>query len=153
MGVPLLVTHFFVFYVSMMGLITPPVAPCCAVAAGLSQGSFIKICWYSIRIGLPLFILPLAFFNNQAFILFGSGTATAILIITLGMFVLTFAINLPHQGPISVLKRVAYAASSLATLFIPDFRVQWAAAALCAVAIVFEFYRFQAKAYLPGRNA
>ncbi len=71
MGVPLLVTHFLVFYVSMMGLITPPVAPCCAVAAGLSQGSFIKICCYSIKFGLPLFVLPLAYFNNQAFILLG----------------------------------------------------------------------------------
>jgi len=151
MGVPLLVTHFFVFYVSMMGLITPPVAPCCAVAAGLSQGSFIKICWYSIRIGLPLFILPLAFFNNQPFILFGSGTATAILIITLGMFVLTFAINLPHQGLTSVLKRILYAACSMGTLFASDFRIQWAGAAICAAAIVFEFYRFQAKAYIPSR--
>jgi len=152
MGVPLLVTHFFVFYVSMMGLITPPVAPCCAVAAGLSQGSFIKVCWYSIKIGLPLFVLPLAFFNNQPFILFGPGTATAILFITLGMFVLTFSINLPYKNLKSAFKRVIYAAFSLSALFAPNLTVQWVGAVFCAFFLVFEFYQLKAKAYVPRQS-
>jgi TRAP-type uncharacterized transport system fused permease subunit len=149
MGTPLLVTHFFVFYVSMMGLITPPVAPCCAVAAGLSQGSFMKICWYSIKIGLPLFILPLAFFNNQPFILFGTGTVTAILLITLGMFALTFSINLPYHNLKSLFKKIIYAVCGLGTLFYPNLSVQYVGAALCALSILFEFYHLKAKSKIP----
>ena len=143
MGVPLLITHFFVFYVSTLGLITPPVAPCCAVASGLAKADFLKICWYSIKIGFPLFILPLGFYNNQAFLLFGSGTFAAILFITLGMFALTFGINLPFQGIQSLLRKMVYAACGLVTIFLPHLTVQYVGLALCALLVLFEFNKLR----------
>lgn len=143
MGVPLLVTHFFVFYVSMLGLITPPVAPCCAVATGLAQSNFMKICWYSMKIGFPLFVLPLAFYNNQSFILFGSDTFTAILFVTLGMFALTFGINLPYQGFQSLFRKLIYVICGLVTLFSPNLIIQYVGLVLCTAFVLLEFYKLK----------
>lgn len=145
MGVPLLVTHFFVFYVSMLGLITPPVAPCCAVAAGLAQANFIKICWYSMKIGFPLLILPLAFYNNQSFIIFSGDTLAAILFVTIGMFALTFGINLPYRGFQSFFKKIAYTACGLITIFSPSVSIQYVSLILSASLVAFEFYRLKTK--------
>jgi TRAP-type uncharacterized transport system fused permease subunit len=143
MGVPLLITHFFVFYVSTLGLITPPVAPCCAVASGLAKADFLKICWYSIKIGFPLLILPLAFYNNQAFLLFGAGTVSTILFVTLGMFAVTFGINLPFQGFPSLLRKIAHAACGLITIFHPNVTVQYVGLALCTLLVLSEFNKLR----------
>jgi TRAP transporter 4TM/12TM fusion protein len=156
MGVPLLITHFFVFYVSMLGLITPPVAPCCAVASGLARADFIKICWYSMKIGFPLFILPLAFYNNPSFIIFGTGTVTAVLFITFGMFALTFGINLSYNNFQTLFKKLIYCTFGLVTIFSYNLVIQYISLFICVVFVIFEFYKLrpqsevlQAKSEIP----
>jgi len=141
MGVPLLVTHFSVFYFAMLGLITPPVAPCCAVASGIAKDSFLKICWYSLKIGLPLFILPLAFFSHPSLIIHGSGTVKAIFFISLGMAGLILGVNLPYNDLKSIIKKVIYGAIGSLTLFYPNQTVGYTCMALCALFLALELYR------------
>ncbi len=143
MGVPVLVTHFAVFYFAMMGLITPPVAPCCAVASGIAKDSFLKICWYAIKIGMPLFILPLAFFTHQGIIIHGAGTVAAIFLIGLGMASLTLGINLQYTGFKSLIKRAVYIVVGSLTLFYPHPTGGYFGMALCALFLLLELYRLR----------
>lgn len=143
MGMPLLVTHFAVFYFAMLGLITPPVAPCCAVASGIAKDSFLKICWYSIKIGMPLFILPLAFFTHQGIIIHGAGTVAAIFLIGLGMASLTLGINLRYTGFKSLIKRAVYIVVGSLTLFYPHPTAGYVGMALCALILLLEIYRLR----------
>lgn len=149
MGVPLLVTHFSVFYFAMLGLITPPVAPCCAVASGIAKGSFLKICWYAIKIGLPLLVLPLTFFLHPGIIIHGAGTIPAIFIIGLGMAGLTLGFNLQYTGLQSLAKRVLYTGVGALTLFYPNPTVSFLGIPLCALILGFEVYRLRRVPELP----
>lgn len=143
MGVPLLVTHFAIFYFAMLGLITPPVAPCCAVASGIAQDGFLKICWYAIKIGMPLFILPLAFFVHQNIIIHGAGTMVAIFLIGLGMGGLTLGINLQYTGFKSLIKRAVYIVVGSLTLFYPHPTGGYLGMALCALFLFLELNRLR----------
>jgi len=60
-GVNPLNAHFYVFYFSILSAITPPVAIAAVVASRISGAPFIALCIESIKIGLPLFILPAIF--------------------------------------------------------------------------------------------
>jgi TRAP-type uncharacterized transport system fused permease subunit len=143
MGIPLLVTHFSVFYLAMFGLVTPPVAPCCAVASGIAKDSFLKICWYSLKIGFPLLMLPISFFVHPAIILHGAGTVTAIFIITLGMGSMTLGANLAYTGLKSGIKKAIYIMVALITLLYPQPIMGFSGAALSAIIIVYELRRLR----------
>jgi len=63
LGVEPLTAHMIVFYASALAPITPPVAPACAVAAKLAQGSFLKTAKVSLMISQGFFLMPLVFLN------------------------------------------------------------------------------------------
>ncbi len=140
MGVSPLITHFSVFYFAMMGLITPPVAPCCAVASGIAKESFLKICWYSLKIGVPLFILPLSFFSQEAIIMHGPKTISAFFTVAIAMAAIVLGINLGYSGLKSVGKRIIYLGTGLFTLFYAKYHWLFFGMALCALFIFVEIY-------------
>jgi TRAP-type uncharacterized transport system fused permease subunit len=62
--------HFFVFYFAMIATITPPIALGPAIAAQIAEADFIETALTSMKIGLPLFILPYIFaFNEELLII------------------------------------------------------------------------------------
>jgi TRAP transporter 4TM/12TM fusion protein len=58
LGVPLIVSHMFVFYFGIMADLTPPVALAAFAAAPMARESGLKIGVQAIRIALPSFIVP-----------------------------------------------------------------------------------------------
>lgn len=58
LGVPLIVSHMFVFYFGIMADLTPPVALACFAAAPIAQESGLKISLWAIRIAMAGFIVP-----------------------------------------------------------------------------------------------
>ncbi|MCX4198843.1 TRAP transporter permease, partial [Methylobacterium organophilum] len=58
LGVPLIVSHMFVFYFGIMADLTPPVALACFAAAPIARESGFKISLEAIRIALPGFVVP-----------------------------------------------------------------------------------------------
>jgi TRAP transporter 4TM/12TM fusion protein len=58
LGVPLIVSHMFVFYFGIMADLTPPVALAAFAAAPMAKESGLKIGVQAIRIALPAFIVP-----------------------------------------------------------------------------------------------
>src|SRR4029450_860595 len=58
LGVPLLVSHMFVFYFGIMADLTPPVALAAFAAAPMAKESGLKIGIQAVRIALPGFVIP-----------------------------------------------------------------------------------------------
>ncbi|MBP0575231.1 TRAP transporter large permease subunit, partial [Mycobacterium tuberculosis] len=58
LGIPLIVSHMFVFYFGIMADLTPPVALAAFAAAPMAQESGFKIGLQAVRIALPGFIIP-----------------------------------------------------------------------------------------------
>lgn len=58
LGVPLLVSHMFVFYFGIMADLTPPVALACFAAAPIAKSSGLKISLQAIRLAAAGFIIP-----------------------------------------------------------------------------------------------
>ncbi len=58
LGVPLIVSHMFVFYFGIMADLTPPVALAAFAAAPMARESGLKIAIQAVRIALPAFIIP-----------------------------------------------------------------------------------------------
>jgi len=58
LGVPLIVSHMFVFYFGIMADLTPPVALAAFAAASIAKESGFKIGWTAVKIALPGWIVP-----------------------------------------------------------------------------------------------
>ncbi|MFP6847694.1 MAG: TRAP transporter permease [Pseudomonas sp.] len=58
LGVPLIVSHMFVFYFGIMADLTPPVALACFAAAPIAKETGLKISLWAIRIAVAGFIVP-----------------------------------------------------------------------------------------------
>jgi len=62
LGVPRIQAHFFVFYFAVVSYITPPVAISCAIACRIADSGFLETTYEAMKLGLPLYFLPFAFF-------------------------------------------------------------------------------------------
>ena len=58
LGVPLLVSHMFVFYFGIMADLTPPVALACFAAAPMAQTSGLKISLQAMKLAVAGFVIP-----------------------------------------------------------------------------------------------
>src|SRR5690606_4179230 len=58
LGVPLIVSHMFVFYFGIMADLTPPVALACFAAAPIARESGLKISFWAVRIAVAGFVVP-----------------------------------------------------------------------------------------------
>jgi TRAP-type uncharacterized transport system fused permease subunit len=144
MGIPLLVTHFAVFYFAMIGLITPPVAPCCAVASGIARAGFLDICWYAMKIGIALVLLPFVFFYHPDIILLSSKTIKEFFVVGLGMSAMILGLNLHYSGIGGVLRRIVYFAAGVMAVFIRP-TGGYLGMVLCGFFLVWELYRLRGK--------
>lgn len=140
MGVPPLVTHFSIFYFAMMGLITPPVAPCCAVASGIAKESFLKICWYSLKIGCPLFIIPLTFFFQEPLIIQSQKTFLTFFMVGIGMTAITLGINLRYSGLGSMGRRILYMGTGIFMVLYPKNQLTYLGIILCSLFLFTEIF-------------
>lgn len=86
--------HFFVFYYAMLASVTPPIALVNAVTCKIADADFLDVSVESLKIGLPLFLLPWVFaFNESLLILDGVDTLIAFVMTLVGYLVLTFGLN------------------------------------------------------------
>jgi TRAP transporter 4TM/12TM fusion protein len=82
LGVPPMVAHLYVIYWGLSSFITPPVCIAVYVACGISGTKIWETGWEAVRIGIAVFIVPLAFVYNQALLFQGSAGEIAAAIIT-----------------------------------------------------------------------
>jgi TRAP transporter 4TM/12TM fusion protein len=58
MGVPLIVSHMFVFYFGIMADLTPPVALAALAASSIARAGHMEIGWIATRIGVAGYVVP-----------------------------------------------------------------------------------------------
>ncbi len=58
LGVPLLVSHMFVFYFGILADLTPPVALACFAAAPIAKASGLRISFEAVKVAAAGFVIP-----------------------------------------------------------------------------------------------
>jgi TRAP-type uncharacterized transport system fused permease subunit len=78
LGVPLIVSHMFVFYFGIMADLTPPVALAAFAAASISKASPMRTGWKATHIAIAGFVIPyMAVYDPALMLQTGSLVATA----------------------------------------------------------------------------
>lgn len=77
LGVPLIVSHMFVFYFGILADLTPPVALACFAAAPIARESGLKISFEAIKIAAAGFVVPFMAVYTPALMLQDGGPLTA----------------------------------------------------------------------------
>ena len=84
LGIPLIVSHMFVFYFGILADLTPPVALACFAAAPIAKESGFKISLQAVRVALAGFLIPYMAVYSPALMLQGYDGEN------LGLFILSF---------------------------------------------------------------
>ena len=78
LGVPLIVSHMFVFYFGIMADLTPPVALAAFAAASIARASPMKIGFKATQIAIAGFVVPFMAIYDPALMLQGNWTALTV---------------------------------------------------------------------------
>ncbi len=136
------VSHFTVFYLALLSGITPPVAVSVAVACGIAKSSFFSTGWESIKIGMPLFILPFVFLVKPE-ILAGNLTTmpVAFFQIMVGFLALTYGIHSKEKKMRAIAARLTFAVLGIFSVFSTDSLTTWICVGLTVVSFLFFHFR------------
>jgi TRAP transporter 4TM/12TM fusion protein len=123
LGVPLIVSHMFVFYFGIMADLTPPVALAAFAAASIANGPPMKIGWKATHIAIAGFVIPYMAVYDPALMLQPTADGTVSIVAAvyvIGKAILAIglwggaAIGYFLRGPLAWPERiVAFAAASL----------------------------------------
>jgi TRAP transporter 4TM/12TM fusion protein len=72
MGIPVIVAHMFVFYFSVISMITPPVALASYAAATIAEAGIWETGFTAFKLAMTAFLVPYAFVYNHAILFLGS---------------------------------------------------------------------------------
>ena len=101
LGVPLLVSHMFVFYFGILADLTPPVALACFAAAPIAKETGLKISMWAVRIAIAGFVVPFMAVYNPSLMMQGDSLwMTAYMVLKA-----SFAIGLWGVATIGYLQR------------------------------------------------
>lgn len=82
LGVPILVSHLFIFYFAGFSTITPPVCAAVYLAAGIAKANWFKTGVLSCLIAFPAFVVPYTFIYDTSLLLMGNVGAVTLAVIT-----------------------------------------------------------------------
>jgi TRAP transporter 4TM/12TM fusion protein len=152
MGVPLILSHMFVFYFGIMADLTPPVALAALAASPIARAGHQEIGWMATKIALAGYVIPFMWVYDPSLMLQGDWT---VLSVTYVVIKALFSIGLWGGaaigylfGPLSWPERiVATTAAFLVVAAIP-----WTDEAGFALGIAFLLYhRWKSRRVLPAR--
>jgi len=101
LGLAPLHAHLFVFWYALLSTITPPVCGTVFIAAGMAQTPWVPVAGQSMRLGLGLYIVPLAFIANPSLIHPEQGLLLALLAfakVGLGLWLMSRALIGVERG-------------------------------------------------------
>ncbi len=120
LGIEPIAAHMFLFYYSILSMITPPVALAAYTAAGISDSNPVTVGFLSMRLGAIAFILPFFFIYGPSLLFVGTGAeitmAAATAIIGINCF--TIALYGWYAGEnMSIVFRIILCLSGLCLIF------------------------------------
>ncbi len=80
--------HLFVLYFGVLALVTPPIAGCVYITAGIAQSNALRTGLEAVKLGIAGFIVPYMFVRNNALLMMGgfSEVLLAFLTAIVGIF-------------------------------------------------------------------
>ena len=136
-GIDPIITHFMIFYLGSAALVTPPVAGAALVASTISGSPYMTTAWQAMKLGIPLFILPLAFAIYPELLTFNSKTPLAIALVTVGVIGIAYGSHTPERGWKIIVKRVFCFIASGFALFHPNAIFQISAAVIIVLLLTY----------------
>lgn len=123
LGIDPWVAHFFVFFLSVWGELSPPTSLTAAVSARIANASFMRTMWEALKICLPITLMTFAVFTRSDLVVHpGWRQISDILLVTVGTCGVAFALYGRYLenafGDVSL--RILLAAISLVALFHPN---------------------------------
>ena len=123
LGVPLIVSHMFVFYFGLMADLTPPVALACFAAAPIARASGFKISLWAVRIAAAGFVVPFMAVYDPALMMQGDSLLAIVYMFAKGAFAIglwSFAVVGFLSRPLAWWERlIAFAAGVSLVLALP----------------------------------
>ena len=94
-GVPLIVSHFFIFYIGLTMFFTPPICPAAFIAAGIANANPYRTGMQAVRLGIVAFLVPFILVYNPALVLIGEPLEIVLAIVTavVGVFALSVGVE------------------------------------------------------------
>ncbi len=110
LGVEALAAHFYVLFFSVLSMITPPVALASYTAAGIAKANANRTGWHAFVLGLPSFLIPVAFVFDPAILFVGTPGAIAFAALALGSGASAWTIMIAGylNGKLAVPERALY---------------------------------------------
>ncbi len=114
-GLTPLAAHLFVFYYSILSMVTPPVALAAYAAAGLANESVSKTGWAAFRLSLVCFLIPFVFIYDQGMLLKGPMDGILIASCTTVLGIVAWAAFMAgyFMGPLNLVERFLFLLASL----------------------------------------
>lgn len=86
LGVPLIVSHMFVFYFGILADLTPPVALACFAAAPIAKEKGLLISFWAVRIALAGFVVPFMAVYDPALMMQGDSMGATLYMVIKAAF-------------------------------------------------------------------
>jgi TRAP transporter 4TM/12TM fusion protein len=149
LGVPLIVSHMFVFYFGIMADLTPPVALAAFAASSIAKDSPMKIGWKATQIAIAGFVVPYMAVYDPALMVQGNWTVLAVAYVVfkaIVAIVLWAVVTIGHMWrPVSWFGRAfAFVAAALLVAAVP--LTDQAGFAMAAVFVVWQWVRNRPRA-------
>ncbi|WAP70139.1 TRAP transporter permease [Jiella pelagia] len=119
LGIEPLLAHLFVFWFALLSTITPPVCGAVFIAAGMAGENWLKVAGSAMRLGVGLYVIPLAMIASPAIIHLADrpvAAGAAFLQIAAGLWCLSFGlVSASHPA-----KRMIFGVLGLAVCVLPS---------------------------------
>jgi len=109
LGVPQMTAHLYVIYWGLASFFTPPLCIAVFVSIAISGSKLWETGWEAVRLGVAVFIIPLAFVLDEGLLLHGSlgKIAWAIATALVGAYFLACGLQGFALGPLAMWRRLA----------------------------------------------
>jgi len=144
LGIDPWVSHFFVFFLSVWGELSPPTSLSAAVCARIANASFMRTMWEALKVCLPITLLTFAPFTRSELVTQpGWAQIGDCLLVAVGCSGLAFAMfgRCMENWKANALACLLIAVGSLVTIFHPNDSLVWWTGAITLVALVWAIRR------------
>jgi hypothetical protein len=122
MGVPVLVAHFFIFYVGVSMFITPPFAPAAYLAAAIAGANPMSVGYQAMKLAIVAYLVPFISIFQPA--LLWQGTAIEIVLASVTAVIAVYALSVGFEGffltPLRWLERLVWLAGGFLLIRFAD---------------------------------
>jgi TRAP transporter 4TM/12TM fusion protein len=144
LGIDPWVAHFFVFFLSVWGELSPPTSLTAAVSARIANTSFMRTMWEALKICLPITLMTFAIFTRSVMAVTpGWGQIGDVVLVTVSTCGVAFAMfgRCFPTPKADIAARSLIALTALATMFHPSDALVWGTGAITFAVLIWAIGR------------